>query len=200
MKPKEKKKAVSAQVVLSSIVKQQGTTFKKLGTIKKVTRKNFDEAGALIEKLKDARKLAEEKEADIVEPMRQAIELQKQSIGKVNELFQPFYDKVEEAELRIKSGIKLLVQDSKAKLKQLEDDVSTGKIKNISTYTAKAAALSIESDHVSIRNVWKAFIVDEQKIPREFMMPDSKKITEHLRKGGAPIKGVEWKQDESIAI
>lgn len=193
MKKKSNEHAVSAQVVLSSIKKEQGKNFKTLASIKKITKNNLDVAGAAVKQLKDARIMAQQKEQSIVGPILN-------SVKEIHELFKPFYDDVEEAETRIKQGIKAFVQGNKQKQRALEEEVESGKLNNISTYTKKAAELDIDSDYVSVRNVWKAFIVDQNQIPRSFMTPDVKKITEHLRKGGKAIPGVEWKQDESIGI
>lgn len=52
---------------------------------------------------------------------------------------------------------------------------------------------------ISIRKVTKIRIVDEDQIPREFMIPDLKQITEAVLRGKQTIAGVETYEEKSIA-
>lgn len=192
VRPKDQR--VSAQVVIESIGRQTDKTFRALSTIKSIhSNEEYDRAALMVKTLKDYVKVAEESHKKISNPLKEAL-------YEVDEHFKPFYIRVEEEQERIKKAMTAFRASVKKKLLKLEQDVESGKIKNISTYVKKAAELSIESEFASARSNWRAEIVDEKKIPRVFLMPDARKITEHLRKGGAPIPGVEWKQVESIAI
>lgn len=190
---KAKESQVSAQVVIESISKKTDKTFRELSTIKIKNNDDFNRAAVLVKQLKEAKAIAKTKEDTITDPLQQAMDA-------VNELFRPFYKKVDNIELEIKDSMKAFLESNKTKLLKLENAVAEGTIKNISTYARKAASLTVESEDASIRKVWKAEIQDVQKIPRKFLVPNTQLIVEHLRKGGAPIPGVEWKQVDSIAI
>lgn len=190
---KAKESQVSAQVVIESISKKTDKTFRELSTIKIKNNDDFNRAAVLVKQLKEAKAIAKTKEDTITDPLQQAMDA-------VNELFRPFYKKVDNIELEIKDSMKAFLESNKTKLLKLENAVAEGTIKNISTYARKAASLTVESEDASIRKVWKAEIQDEKKIPRKFLVPNTQLIVEHLRKGGAPIPGVEWKQVDSIAI
>jgi len=190
---KEKTAKVTSQVIIESIGRKTDKTFRELSTIKIKSMDDFNRAAVLVKQLKEVKKVAKEKEDSITDPLQQALDA-------VTELFHPFYKKVDRVELETKEDMKHFLESNKKKVLKLEERVASGKIKNIGTYVRKAEELAIDSEDASVRKVWKAEIQDEKKIPRKFLVPNTQLIVEHLRKGGAPIPGVEWKQVDSIAI
>ena len=58
------------------------------------------------------------------------------------------------------------------------------------------------SEGSSFRKVWKARIVDEKAVPREWMVVNEKAIQAHARntKGSVAIPGVEFYAEESLAV
>jgi hypothetical protein len=191
---KEKKAAINSQVVVESLGKQTDKTFRELSTIKSIrTQEEFNRAAELVKSLKVIATQAKDEQRKITDPIKKALEV-------IAEHFKPFYNKVEEVEIQIKKSMAVYLEHNKSKLLKLEEDVASGKIKDIGKYVDKAARLTVESDSATVRKVWKAEIQDVQKIPRKFLVPNTQLIVEHLRKGGAPIPGVEWKQVDSIAI
>ncbi len=188
------KKPINTQIVIESIGPKTSRALKKLAAINKIkTHDQYNEAARLVKSLKEAAKSAKVEQSKITDPLELALE-------NVNKHFDPFFQKVKLMDASIKVLMKEFLIENKKKLKQLEQDVETGKIKNISSYVEKAAALTIDSEDSSVRNTWKAFIDDENKIPRKFLVPNVSMITKHLREGGKPIPGVRWEQEESISI
>jgi len=185
---------VNASVVAASIEKRVSKDFKKLETITSIaTREQFDEAAKILKIVKDAAKEAKEEEKKITVPLDQA---RKAAIAH----FKPFHDKVAHLETTIKlmmSNYQVALQKAQQKL---DADFESGKIKKISTYSEKAADLTINSSDAKVRKVWTAEIEDTTKIPREFLVPDMTKIREHLAAGGKPIAGVKWYQKTQFAI
>jgi len=191
---KEKKARINSQVVVESLGKQTDKTFRELSTIKSIrSQEDFTRAAELVKSLKVIAEAAKDEQRKITNPLKDALEA-------VNAHFQPFFKKVDNIEAIIKVEMKIFLDKNKTKLLQLEEDVASGKIKDIGKYVDKAARLTVESDSATVRKVWKAEIQDEKKIPRKFLVPNTQLIVEHLRRGGAPIPGVEWKQVDSIAI
>jgi hypothetical protein len=60
----------------------------------------------------------------------------------------------------------------------------------------------IMADNLSSRDVWKYEIVDESKLPREFLMPDTSKIGKFVQKdkGLTPIPGLRIYSEKTIAV
>jgi len=189
-----KQEKIKSEIIVSNLEKKHAKTFKALTTVKAIrNQEEFDYAAECVRVLKDAAKIAKVEERKITDPLTDALDA-------TRDLFRPFYSKVNEAETTIKLLMSVYMEDNKKKIELLEEKVANGEIKNISTFVKKVGALTIENNAATVRKVWKAIIANEKVIPRQFLMPDTAKIVAHLKAGGAPIPGVEWKQVESIAI
>jgi len=55
---------------------------------------------------------------------------------------------------------------------------------------------------VSVRKTWKARVVDQTKVPREFMSVNEKALDAYAKAtcGKMPVGGVEFYQQESMAV
>jgi hypothetical protein len=189
-----KQEKIKSEVIVATLEKKHAKTFKALSTVSAIrNQEEFDYAAECVRVLKDAAKLAKVEERKITDPLTEALDA-------TRDLFRPFYSKVNDAETTIKLLMSVYMEENKKKIELLEEKVANGEIKNISTFVNKVAKLTIENNAASIRKVWKAQITNEKLIPRQFLVPNVQAIVEHLKKGGAPIPGVEWKQVESIAI
>lgn len=185
------KDAINTQVVIESIGKDTDKSFRKLQKIKKIKdQEEYNLVATQVKSLKTFKKLAKAEERKLLDPIEKWVEKH----------FSPFYKKVDQIEKEMKALMDSFRANNKSKLLLLEEKVKTGKIKNISTYVAKAAELSIESEDSSVRRRWVATIEDESKIPRKFLAPNAAAINAHLREGGKPIPGVKWEQVETTAI
>lgn len=65
---------------------------------------------------------------------------------------------------------------------------------------ATKTSVRTESGLVSQRKVWKFEVVDEEKIPREFLTIDEKKINQAIRDGAREIAGIKIFQDTQISV
>lgn len=169
---------------IAAVTRQTDTVFKALEKTKKI--KNMDEfntAAGYMKFLKTTAKLAREKQPK-----------------KEEDPFAVFFKRVNKTDKLIKAVMKEFLTANKAKVEALDADVASGKIKNVSKYVSKVAALSVDSEYASTRRTWKAHIVDESKVPRKWLTVDVAKVTEHLRQGGAPIPGISWEQETGISI
>jgi hypothetical protein len=66
----------------------------------------------------------------------------------------------------------------------------------------EAKATFKEQEGVSMRANWKYRVVDLKKLPREWMMPDDKKLAAFARgtQGGNPIPGVQFYNDPILSV
>lgn len=189
------KKVISTQVLVASLEKKANPAIKKLKKIVTVDSvEEFQEAGIQLKVIKAVRKEA----ADEMSSMLSGIKLTEK---KIREHFKPFFDKVDSLEADYKLLMSVFLEQSKKKQAKLNEDFETNKVKKISTYNNKLASMTVT--HVkggaSIRKVQKLFIVDEKKIPREYLVPNEKKIREALE-AGENVPGCELKYVEGISI
>lgn len=195
---KEIQEAVSTEVVVASLEKQAGPAFKKLGKVESITtQEDFDLVGDQLKFIKDVDKLAHAEEASMINPIKSSVDL---TIKRIKTHFKPFHDKVTKLETDYKNLMLGFMTSQAAKAKQIEEDFTSGKIKKISTVVAKTSELQINrSGAAKPRKIWKMFIVDEKKIPREFLVPDESAITNSFKEGNK-VSGCEYKQIDSISI
>jgi hypothetical protein len=81
----------------------------------------------------------------------------------------------------------------------VKEDFADGKIKKVSTFTEKSAALQISNGAAKIKQVYKLFIDDEKKIPREYLVPDESAIITAMKEG-KKVAGCTYKKVKSISI
>lgn len=187
-----KSEQVSTAVVVATLEKLAAPVMRKVTDLKIKTKEDFELAANLVKKLKEWSKEASEQESKIINPMKEAM--------KAAQLhFKPFRNRVAEIELFTKSQMDLFLSNQEAKLKQLEANFSTGKIKKVSTLLASQDSLRVDNGAAQIRKVWKVNIIDAKKIPREFLIPDEVAIRESCKSGKVPA-GCEWRQENTIAI
>lgn len=196
MKTKTIKKTeqINTAVVVASLQKQAQPLVKHLSTIATInTKQEFELAAEKIKSLKNLAQLADTEEKKISAPLNDALKA-------TREHFKPFKNLVGEWEQKIKLLMSVFVEGQKKKLAKVEEDFSTGKIKKLSTAQNKMEAIVPENtDSVQVRKVWTMRIVDEKKIPREFLVPNEAAIKAAL-KNGSKVPGCVWEQTESICI
>lgn len=183
---------VSTAVVVQAIQKQANPLIKFLTGFVITTADQYKLAGEKVKALKAFRKQGEEKLATITAPLDQAREA-------AEELFEPFFDKVDALESEIKQSMIEYNKEQREKQAKLDAKLDTGKT-SIKTYTAKAAALTEHKTGVAKSKMLKRLKeVDASKTPTHYMMPDKKTIFEALKDGYA-VPGWEIEEVESIAI
>lgn len=181
---------LDAAIVLKALEKEAAPLFKKLSALQIDSQKDYDTAMQLTKELKQLSKSAIERQDKMVVPLKSVI-------AEIQSHFKPFTEMVKQTELNIKVGMQTFLQAQAAEQKKLEAAVQTGKIKKISTYTAKAAELEVQNS--GVRKIWQAIEIDASKTPREYMVPDTTAIKEAL-KAGKKVTGWEWRQVDTIAI
>lgn len=186
---------LNVQVVIASIEKKAGPILKKLDSIDEIkSQEDFDRAALLVKNLKELDDLAVEEEKKITSPLNQALTA-------AREHFKPFHVLVKGKDDSIKLMMSVWYEAQKNKLAKLAEDFNGGKIKKIETFARKEKELRVSGSKATatIRKVWTAEITNEEAIPREFLVPDMKKIEAHLR-AGSKVPGVKWYQKEQFSI
>lgn len=194
--PKVKMEEVSTAVIISDLEKEAKPTFNKLAKITAIkTQEDFEQAGEHLKFLKSLAAKAVEQENKLTEGL-------KLSLIRIRGHFKPFQAMVASTETSYKLLMSVYLVESKKKLAAIDEKFSEGSMK-VSTYAKKVAEVVAPSSKsgAQVRRVWTAVVVDEKKIPREFMVPDMSAITAAFKENpDKKIAGVEWKQVENIAI
>jgi hypothetical protein len=188
------KEDISTAIVVADLEKEAKPLFNKLNKITTIkTQEDFEMAGEQLKMLKGIVAKAKELENEMTAGI-------KQSLKKIQEHFKPFSRKTGDLELNIKLMMSNYLEAAKKKLATIDSNFEKGSMK-ISTYAKKVAEVAPTSSRAgaTIRKVWTAVITDENKIPREYLVPDMTAITKAC-KDGEVIPGVEWKQVDQIAI
>jgi len=145
-------------------------------------------------------KRLDDKRKEITQPINAALKA-------TNALFKPALDFYKRCETLIKN--KMLKanahaqQAAQAALAEAGAAAAEGDTEAVSTaIVAHDDAVNLPAaDGIQYRSTWKFNIVDELKIPREFMTPDLKLIEGHVRhkKNATVIPGIEVYEDQSVA-
>ena len=189
----KKSEKVNTAVVVQSLEKKSRSLITKLSNITSITtQEEFDKAGKVTKELKAYGKIATAEMNTILNPLNQ-------SIKATREHFRPFFNRLAEAETRIKGLMLEFTARQKALSEKVDRDFEDGKIKKISTYASKKMKTEVKSGAAKVRHVWKLTVVNEKKIPREYLMPDIGLI-ERAFKEGKEVPGCKYEQVEQIAI
>ena len=170
------KDKVSTAIVVATIEKQSKPLFKKIDSF--IIKDNTDHQALVsyMKNLKAIKSIAKDKRKSIEDPLKEALK-------QVDELFKPFFAKVDETEIEVKNEI-LRFEEKKEQLnKKLNSDFEKGNIKKVATYAAKQAELNAKVNGSSIRELEVLEIVNQKLIPREWLVPDEKLILKALKEG-----------------
>jgi len=120
-----------------------------------------------LSKVKKVGKLIKERREEITKPMLA-------SLSSVRALFKPVEETCENVEKIVKEKIKGYLDSQKQDINLSEDTRSL---------TEKLEGVGELPKSIRTRNVSKIRIIDESLLPREYLMPNDKKITEDFKEG-----------------
>lgn len=162
----------------------------------------MSEATDMLKKIKVVGKLITEKKELITKPLNQALK-------EARDMFRPFEEECDQAEREVKNKMITYQNEQerirKIELQKIENRVEKGtmkvetavkKIENVQEVTKSVQG---QVGAVSTRIIKKVRITDESLIPREYLIPDLKKI-EQVAKAGVAIPGVEVYEEKSISV
>lgn len=196
----DNKEAVSTAVVVSSIEKKAAPAMRKLKKIDKIkTQEDFDAAAENMKILKDIDKEASAEEADLASDAYAIIEKAENTIAKIGRHFEPFHNKIKALEADTKEKMAKFLEQTRKKAKQVEARFEKGGM-SISKFTSKVAAVSFKKGGAAkVRQIQKLEIVDESKIPRQYMVPNRSAIEADLR-AGKKVAGCDLITVDNIAL
>ncbi|NJN63556.1 MAG: hypothetical protein HC882_00885 [Acidobacteria bacterium] len=160
-----------------------------------VTTDDIEQAGAILEDVKDRYKVLKKRLDEITKPLNQAL---KSTRG----LFAPALNGLAEAE----SILKTKIGAAKTAIEQRRLDAAQAARRALAEGNAVIAA-SIEIERppqdaagVQFRKVWTFEVVEPERVPRDFMSIDEQKIRAFvsMHKDGAQIPGVRIFQKDVV--
>lgn len=154
-----------------------------LGRIKQIAKdlkaRKEEITKPLNEALLSARDLFRKPEADLAEAERvikdKMLDWQEKEDERINKAKNKVIDQVEAGKISVEKGV--------AKMEKIDD---------------APVAVQGKTSAVAFRTVKKYRVVDESKLPREFLVPNMAKITEAL-KAGVPVPGAEMYEEKVVA-
>lgn len=185
-----------------SVVRQQAT--KALTAANELTIKSQEDmvkATDVLSKIKSVGKMVKERKELITKPLME-------SLNSVRELFKPIESTHADAERIIKG--KILAWQEAEDTRQEKEKLAIANRVEKGTMKAKTAVAKMEKivpvqtttqgkvGSVTTRIVKKYRVVDESKVPREYLTPDMVKITEAL-KAGQVVPGAEVYEEKVIS-
>lgn len=153
----------------------------------------YREAVVVIAEIKEQLKAVLERREAIVRPLKTAL-------AEVNALFKPATDQLEAAETYMKAK----VLEARVRLHESADALmQEASASGDHRLVAKADEMRPpDLAGVSLQTVWGGEVVDEDKIPRKYMMPNLKKLTADTKaaSGAVTIEGWRPQRTERMAI
>lgn len=188
------KKAVKEAIVLASMETKASPLFAKLKKIVEVnSQSDLDLVAEKMKALKEIKKLTMQERDEIVAPIRQ-------SIARIEQLFDPFIDKIDQLEVSSKQLMVAYIDRQTLLAEKIEEDFESGKIKKVETYTDKLADAQVTSGGNFKRLVQKELVIeDESKIPRQYLSPKTAEIKSALLKG-IKVLGCKLRTKNNVAI
>jgi hypothetical protein len=156
----------------------------------------------MLSKIKQVGRMIKERKEAITKPLMEALD-------SARDLFRPIEKSHKDAETIIKTKM-LAYQSDQEKKREIEkvklaERVEAGTlkpetaIKRMENMQEVSTNVKGKFGEVSTRTIKKLRIVDETKIPREYLIPNMPKINEAALKQGAQIPGVEVYEEKVIA-
>jgi hypothetical protein len=178
-------------VIISALTKDANPIIRKLKSIEVKSNDQFEAAVTLLKSLKELGKKADEKQNEIVSPIRK-------SLGHIYNLFKPFKTLVEEMDTEIKLKCSVYIESQQAKKIDLTKRMEDGNM-SVSSYVKKSNDLTVQSEVASFRKKPLVVITSKSKIPLKYLVPDEKLILKDLQ-AGKKIPGCKLHISINLAI
>lgn len=184
-----------------------------------VDASSCDQAGRLLVEIKGLVKVAEEKRKYLLEPLKEATN---RINGEFNKLKSPLNDAANILESnirgyrdqeRIRAEAERLKLEEKAekervKAEEMKEEGREKAASNAEERAEKAAheaamvvlPASTVAEGLHVRKIWTFDVVDEMKVPREYLEINGKAVRAAITGGTREIPGLRIYQDESFAV
>lgn len=185
---------VGSAVVAKAIEKKASPLLKLLKSTELVDEKSYEKVGTALRALKTIAKEAGTQEKTITDPLTQAMNAARAH-------FKPFKDMVKEMEINVKAGMLAYVTTQNKKAATLAENFERGegRITKLETLDRAIKQTVVTPTSTKLAKVWTLRVVDEKKIPRQYLVPDEQAIKEDL-KAGKKVAGCVWEQVDQIRV
>ena len=174
----------------------------KAGELTITSDEDMTIASDLLNDIKKVETVISERKQAITRPLMSAL-------ASARDLFKPLETGYAEAKTTIKGKMLSYSADEEARIvkesERVEKRVEKGTMKVETAARKLEEAGEVKKTYsggrskTSIRTVQKVRIVDESQIPREYLIPDMKKITDAILRQGEVVSGVETYEEKIIA-
>lgn len=149
-------------------------------------------AAEILRDVKAKHKALETKRTSITKPMNTALK-------EVNNLFRPMKEALDKGEQLLKRKIADYQRLQAEKNEQALLEASQAETAEEAEEALAKTEVTASPQGINVRYVWKATVVDETKLPREYLCPDFAQIDRHAREAGdgeppKPIPGVQFER------
>lgn len=194
------KKTTVKEVVKTSIIAERISTLNKQATplvtkvmnLKIREQSDYQACAAALAKIKAIRKIGQEEKEEFTKPLNALLKA-------TNAHFKPFFDYLDNTEEIKKGEMVIFLNEQEVKAEKIQAKFNSGEIKKVSTLLGKQAELQTTSEDANVRRLNVVEIVDEKKIPREYLVPDMVRIKAALL-AGESVPGAKIVEKKSIAI
>jgi len=182
----EKEKAIT-------LLNQEVKDVEDRGRIRVTSQETLEEALETRKLIKEVSKIVDTKKKAMTDPIRQGLE-------EIRGFFKPYEERIKTVDTWLSGQILTWTEkkeaEARAKAKAEEDKIKEGK--TTMEKAGKAIARAEEKvKAVPIREITKLRIIDESKLPREYLMPDEDKIFAALKEG-KKVEGAELYKEKIL--
>ncbi len=173
--------------------KQRVESIADTSRIRVLSQPTFEQARAKRIEVKGIKNQVNEKKESITKPLNEALK-------NVRSLFRPIEDKLKLIDDYLKSQVltynSKLIAEKEQREKEAEKKVEKGE--TIEKATKGLTKTNEKLEVIKTRKLKKVRIIDESKLPREYLIPDEQKIKAALL-SGIKVEGAEL-YEETIAV
>jgi len=192
---------------IKELDQQQDIIKRKVAEIKVIDSESLQRAVVMIQEIKRAKEKVEETRKFFVDPLRK-------QISEINAKFKPYIDALDAAETLIKDEIIIYKEEERLKreleLEKLRKQQELNYRKEVKKAEKRGlvpppppAPIEIvqpKVDGLTMKKVWDFEIIDETKIPREYLTPDLVKIRKVIQAGVRNIEGLRIFERNIVAV
>lgn len=190
------KELVVVSKTVQSLLEEVEPTYNDISNFKIISAEAYVEAGELLKVVKAKITNIEDARKKMTKPLDE-------SKKNIMDFFRTPLEHLAKAEDILKKKILLWRKKNEEKQAKIEEKIEqavlTGAVERVDRLTERAPIKDIGG--ISVKIIWKFEIVDESKLPREYLIPDLKKLGEVARglKDKAEVKGVRFYSEENVS-
>jgi len=170
-------------------------TIYEVGSIPTITtQSDLEGATIILSELNRKLDTLKEEREKVTKPLNEALKAERAR-------FKPYEDKLTEAVATIKAGMAGFITRQEEERARALKELQAGKVDAVQAVATMAennsTGAKTESGSVSFVEVKAWRVIDESKIPREFLQVNEAKIKEAM-KAGTPVEGIEYYLEKQI--